>query len=357
MAVKIYHSERAEKDFHDEVKRLDYLKEGYHNSSRVMKHIAAVVYGDTFMIILPLAEHRDLEIFLRCGKTPNPNTLAEVPVYDFDERFKALKEDLTLHRGLIRECFEIASALLWLHEELRIYGKLDRYLAHMDLKPDNILIDSEEGHPVGKWMISDFGVSLFDKIMNEPVADVHSIRDLGRKATSRVNQTSVHRNQFGYSPPEIDLSKIDGRKCDVWSFVCILCDVLAFALGKRDGLHNFRKIRSNEDDNFFATTTNLGNRKTEIDNSNTEVKQGIKDWLQNKEVENAFPWVPEFVRVIRQGLIPDPRVRPGIRSIMTALGTISTTILTDASPHTYYTATQDQETESFCSTKAPFEIE
>ena len=343
----MYHSESSEKDFHEEVKRLDYLKEGYQNSRRVMKHIAAIVHGDIFMIVLPLAELRDLEVFLRGGRQPDSDTRSEREVYNFDDRFEALKDDTTLHRMLIRECFEISSALLWLHEELRIYGKLDRYLAHMDLKPDNILIDSEEGHLAGKWMISDFGVSLFDKVTNEPTSDVLSARDIGRRATSRANQTIIHRNQVGYSPPEIGLPNCDGRKCDVWSFVCILCDVLAFALGRTQGLHGFRNLRFHEDDNFFEIKSNHKDRKKKIDESNTEVKKRIHTWLQDKETEKSYPWVPEFVKVIRQGLIPDPINRPEIRSIMTGLDRISIMFLADAiiSIPTSSTSTQNRRSQ------------
>ena len=39
-----------------------------------MKHIAAIVHGNEFMIILPHADQHDLEIFLRGGYEPHPST-------------------------------------------------------------------------------------------------------------------------------------------------------------------------------------------------------------------------------------------------------------------------------------------
>lgn len=287
-----------------------------------MKHIAALVHGNKFMILLPLAELRDLEIFLRGGKTPMPDTRHEEKVYDFYEEFSALKDKEVFHRALIKESFEISSALLWLHEELRIYERLDYYLAHMDLKPANILIDRDEDLPAGKWMISDFGVSLFDKRTNEAVSNPRSIRDLVRKVTSRADQHDIHRLHGAYSPPEFGSERIDGRKCDVWSFACILCDVLAFALGGSEEVRRFRSARYDRSDNFFRVKDTSVSRTKTIDNATTEVKPVILEWLHECELKNSYPWIAGYVQVIRKALNPDPLHRPDIRKIMDDLGIV-----------------------------------
>lgn len=63
-----------EEVFERERRTLDILKEGLGGKGRVMQHIAAIVHGNDFMILLPLAEHYDLEIFLRGGRKPKADT-------------------------------------------------------------------------------------------------------------------------------------------------------------------------------------------------------------------------------------------------------------------------------------------
>ncbi len=114
VAVKTYHAKKA---FYDEVERLNYLKAAFRGSrnGHVMKHKSAIVHGNTFMTIFPIAELRDLDLFLREGYSGGPNTSNGIKVYDFDKEFEQLRIERVLHNALIRECFELSSALFWLH--------------------------------------------------------------------------------------------------------------------------------------------------------------------------------------------------------------------------------------------------
>ena len=105
---------------------------------------------------------------------PFPIQVAETKynhqIYDFNQAFPQLESEQTLHQALLKRMFQIASALVRLHEEPHLFGELDRYLAHSDLKPENILLvhhnhagTSASHHPAGKWRLTDFGVSVFDK--------------------------------------------------------------------------------------------------------------------------------------------------------------------------------------------------
>ena len=321
VACKTYRNENKTQEFHKEVQNLEFLREAFKGSKRVMTHIAAIVHGNNLMILLPRADLGDLETFLHRGKRVLDKSTEFKRVYDFDEKFPELAEDRKLHSTLLRELFEISSALVWLHEELYLYDRLDYYLAHMDLKPENILVIEESGYAGGIWKLSDFGVSLFDRATNEKASRYHSIRDVGPRLTSKANPDQIIRGRGPYEPPEVDLSNVDGRKCDVWSFSCILCDVLAFACGGEEELNEFRKTRyDGKNDYFYRTVESKEDRSRIVTSSNTQLKSEIREWFGNLVRRFHFGWVRDYVAVLEKALIPDPTKRViNMRGIMQVL--------------------------------------
>lgn len=293
-----------------------------------MKHIAAIIHGDEFMLILPFANLYNLEIFLRGGYEPFPSTEKPRKIYDFDTKFPMLTTPVKLQHAVVKEAHQLASALKWLHEDLKVFGSSDRYLAHMDLKPANVLLVGEPGDarlPVGKWMLSDFGVSTFDKATNARVLDTPSIRDVGIRFTSRGFQGSIVRGHGPYQPPEVDLDNVDGRRCDVWSLSCLLSDVLAFAIGQKDYVHKLRQARYDRlgDDYFYETT--VPTTITTINDSNTKLKSSILDWWAQLEVSSA-KWVLSYIKVLRGAMKPKPSDRPDIKDIVNGLSELAPSI-------------------------------
>ena len=322
-------------DFRQEVGRLDFIKESLIQSTRVMKHIAAIVHGDEFMLILPLASLYNLEIFLRGGFESDSGTDELKKIYDFDVTFPMLDTPVKLQHAVVEEAHQLASALKWLHEDLTIFGSTDRYLAHMDLKPANILLIGDPRLPAGKWMLSDFGVSAFDKATNKRLSDTPSIGDVGHKFTSRGLQDRIVRGHGPYQPPEVDLEDVDNRKCDVWSLSCVLCDILAFAIGKTevvDALRNSRYGRD-DDDYFYKTNPPTGEKIKKIDESNTKVKSQIVEWwdsLEHSPAGSSAGWVIDYIKVLRQALRPKPSDRAGIREIVYGLNKLAPSIIAQA---------------------------
>lgn len=339
----MYRNELPYQDFKKEVRNLDYIKEGLTDSKRVMKHIAAVVHGDEFMIILPLANLYNLEIFLRSGYEPDPGTEESKLIYDFDVQFPMLTTPVQLQLAVVKEAHQLASALKWLHEDLKIFGS-SRYLAHMDLKPANILLVSDPRLPAGKWMLSDFGVSSFDKVTNARVPDTPSIRDVGHRLTSRGVQDEIIRGHGSYQPPEVDLKDVDSRKCDVWSFSCVLCDILAFAIRKTEAVYALRKSRFLKgDDYFYETTAVEGRRIEEIDDSNTKLKSQVIQWWDELESSSSARWVIDYIKVLREALKPKPSDRPDIKHIVDGLNELAPSInsqIGSSSPQTNGLASQ-----------------
>ena len=136
VACKTYTNENSAENFHRESHNIDILKQGLRGSKRVIQHIASIIHGNSFMIILTLAQYSDLETFLRGGYKPSADSRYNQKIYVFDETFPELADEENLQSALLKEMFEIARALVWLHEELHVFGNLDRYLAHLDLKPE-----------------------------------------------------------------------------------------------------------------------------------------------------------------------------------------------------------------------------
>ena len=315
--------------------RLDFIKESLTESKRVMKHIAAIVHGDEFMLILPLANLRDLEIFLRGGFEPDSGTDDLKQIYDFDVTFPMLDTSVKLQHAVVEEAHQLASALKWLHEDLTIFGSSDRYLAHMDLKPANVLLIGDPRLPAGKWMLSDFGVSAFDKATNKKISDTPSIGDVGHKFTSRGLQERIVRGHGPYQPPEVDLEDVDNRKCDVWSLSCVLCDILAFAIGKTEAVYELRNSRygCDDDDYFYKTNPPTGENINKIDESNTKLKSQIVGWwdsLEHSSANSSAGWIIDYIKVLRGALRPKPSDRAGIREIVRGLNKLAPSIIAQA---------------------------
>lgn len=58
-----------------------------------MENIAALAHRRNVMILLPMAEHFDLDVFLRHDFKPRRDTLEAEKLYNLDIRFPDLKDD------------------------------------------------------------------------------------------------------------------------------------------------------------------------------------------------------------------------------------------------------------------------
>ena len=337
VACKSYRSDRNKEDFHKELNNLSYLKEGLiEGRKKIMLHIAAIVQGEDFMILLPLAELRDLDIFLRGGFNTMDDTRDQEEVYSFKNEFPGMMPpNSNLHAALLKEITDLVSALVWLHEDLRIPGARDTYCAHMDLKPGNILITRDPSHIVGRWKICDFGISLFKKSTNMKALEVHSIRDVGPRLSSRAYQEQVIRGRGPYEPPEVSNVRVDGRKCDVWSIGCVLSEVIEFALGGKQAVDEFRRLRfsptpfQGADDYFYQTKACIEIEPHSRDSNNTEVKSQIIEWFAERSVASSSPWIRECMDLLKKLLVIDPSQRATARETLEELDNIESELALD----------------------------
>ena len=240
---------RLDGDFRKEVQNLRLLKESITSNDHIMLHIATIIHGDNYYILLPFAEHYNLDHFLHEGY----NIYETQPrlIYDFKKTFPSYVPGNV--EPLLEQAYNLALALKWLHFELRVSTKMAAriHCAHMDLKPDNILIDSGKSSPVGVWKLCDFGISVIHDNPGSERGELASVGDLYVRAESRgwtTMRVTARRNRGTYQAPEIaagpaqDKSGV-GRTSDVWSFVCILAEVFTFALCGAKGVTAFQEHR------------------------------------------------------------------------------------------------------------------
>ena len=186
-----------------EIRSLGMLLSLRHHS--IVQLLAAFTHGSTYNFVFPLAD-MDLAALLHREQRPS-----------------AFENDKAFFQAIAG----VASALENIHNfEYKEQGMaMSQVGFHHDLKPENILVKGRN------FLITDFGLSRF--------SDKESPRKfkwLGDAET--------------YGPPEIDpefrdreSENIDSCAVDLWSFGCIMIEVVAFILEGPRSLDEFREKR------------------------------------------------------------------------------------------------------------------
>lgn len=183
-------------DFEREYALLRYLKSARKPHERVLKHLAGVILENDSIpeiescLLFPLADMH-LEKFLTTSKLSN---------FDLN--------------SLVDELFNLADALDYLHRGIQTSEGEQLVCLHMDLAPTNILIfnynSDNSRHPVGIWKIADFSSSNLITGNGRPLL-APPILSAGAYVAPEIHQK---------------IEALIGMPCDIWSFGCILFDVL-----------------------------------------------------------------------------------------------------------------------------------
>lgn len=275
-----------------EVENLNILRGSRLGHKHIMQHIGTLTLGREFNIFFEWAD-RDLEKFLQSETPHDP-------------------------KALVSQVMQLASALHYLHYQIVGADGSQIICCHMDLKPNNILVVREEGYPVGKWMIADFGISVFKN------TKVVSIRDQATSLTTKDSKNPPQRAPGPYQAPEVEHTSITrsrltdnhnsarvGRKGDVWSFGCVLATVLAFMLGGKAYVDDLKKSRSTtegmsqENDRFYQPIRPRVYPATQM-----IVKPEVGRWLNDIQEKHPLQWVADCVTLIRRTLEIDQEKRP-----------------------------------------------
>jgi serine/threonine protein kinase len=295
--------------FQIEARNLRVLKKSIRSARAIQQHFAIIKHGTEEFVMMPFAKLGDLWHFLRGGKGP----LLGQQYYNFAQEFPKVT-DQNLPLQLINQCWCIADALKWLHCDIQVEDTGLVRLAHQDLKPDNILIDAPQNSDqlVGSWKISDFGCSVIDQ--NSDLVTVGDIID-GLKKPQKIGGP--------YSAPE----KSIGVEGDVWSFGCVVSEVLAFAIGREQEVQSYIRKRitrgsgngDKPNDKFFIerpqrrTSWFLGDPGSQPRNVyDYVVKPEILHWLESvsEHDRTEFRWANCWVQTISNMLVVNPKTRP-----------------------------------------------
>ncbi|KAL8693316.1 MAG: hypothetical protein Q9218_001835 [Villophora microphyllina] len=315
VAYKVFPSRDA---FQTEVKNLEFLKESLSAHKHIVLHLAAIVRGSDFYIFLPYTELGSLEVFFCKGLDGSNGTDMGKITYNFDEHFSS--NDLQpVH--MLKQMLNLCSALAFLHDPLQI-GQSQMYCAHMDLRPQNVLVFRSESEPVGSWKISDFGISSFKEVHDTKEQQYLSIRDLAEKQTSAPTDRNIegaHRSPESHGSHKEPYS---GRKSDMWSYACILIEVLIFALGGKDLLSKFRKEMAQGDegnsDAFFTVRDKIS---ADAQEKEYLIKTTVVGWLHSlgELFMSDKPWIDDLVKLILATLKIMPRDRLRARQVTSHL--------------------------------------
>ncbi|KAF7163793.1 hypothetical protein CNMCM6106_000556 [Aspergillus hiratsukae] len=312
VACKKFHVPRKS---YNELENLQILKESLTKQDRIMQHLATFRHGNDFYILFPYAEHRDLSLFLHAGRSAENKE-----EYNFQKEFPGLdvasSDPTEVSKLLLRQCWALANAIKWLHSGIAIESSTAKevFCAHMDLKPENILIRHDRNSKVGKWMISDFGISMTPE-QEQKNAKFFTVGDVYVHLTdsSRLTGSSrPGRAEGSYQAPEATSKKgfEVGRGGDIWSFGCIFTEVLAWAIDRDAAVIDFAGLRSQTGGNdcfFHAEHLSTG-----LSPASFRLKGSVNQWLDEKITDGAQQniVVPCWARAIKAILIVDPNQRP-----------------------------------------------
>ncbi|GFN16654.1 kinase-like protein [Aspergillus tubingensis] len=295
--------------FLKEHKNLTILKESLTTQHHILQHYTAVDHGPhNYYILFPYAEHGDLHQFLYGGAGS----------YEIHNQFPGIPEesDTAIFKPLLYQCWALACAIQWLHDYIQVDGE-HIMCAHLDLKPDNILIRNDASSVVGKWMISDFGISVLEPQKlgsGRPL----SVRGCYQEPTIEVNP---HRGRGTYRPPEaiirtgstVTANKI-GRRSDIWAYGCIFTEVLAWAIGRREGVRHLAEKRQIEATNDYYWDEQFA-QSLSPQATGFKVRDSVVRWLEHNQ-NSTERVVGEWVKTIKDILIIDKEHRPKAQKLV-----------------------------------------
>ena len=173
---------------------------------------------------------------------------------------------------------------------------------HHDLKPENILIFSGPDSELGEWKISDFGT-----------AKIHSMMS-GHSHFSR----KLSIGDPVYSSPDEENPKYNGtsRPYDIWSFGCILLEILEWLFGSTEGgLATFSSERFQASGNYASFWI----KKAKGFERSPPVVKRLEKLAQ---VTQAFDRFPKLVELASSALEIDPAHRPTSWDLLRDIATI-----------------------------------
>ena len=243
-------------DYEIELRNLSILNHLKH--PHIIEVLSAFTYRDRHNLIFP-AMGGDLATLLESERPPD---------FERDQTFVAALADL-------------ASAIEQVHNLTANTIDLQRIGCHHDLRPKNILI---EGH---NFILADFGLSRF-------------------KNPSQDSDTMHKQGQGDYVAPECEDLNGDfdkrriRRSSDIWSFGCIIAEVLTYMMRGKDGVDAFWELRSHK----------VGQNKYHLFHQGPDRQSHVvEEWLSGLATQCAKAG-RLLLQLIKAMMCIEPRKRP-----------------------------------------------
>ena len=225
----------------------------------ILELLSAYTYDGRHNLIFPCARGGDLASFLRHERPPQ---------FEADE-------------SLVVALAKLASAIEQVHYFAAHTINLSLIGCHHDLKPNNILVDNST------FILADFGLSRL-------------------KGTSQSSNTKFRMGQGDYLAPECE--DVDGcfekhsigRSSDIWSFGCIIAEVLTYIVHGVDGVKEFKQARRYRNGNFMYSHFHHGPKQPST---------GISAWLSSLD-DSTTGMGQQLLSLVRTMLAIDPDQRP-----------------------------------------------
>jgi serine/threonine protein kinase len=242
----------------------------------LMQLLTAFQHGEDFFLLFPLADCNLKDCF--GGREYVGDT----------QYFKWMLEQLV---GL-------ASGILAIHEgnssELAVPGK-EKIGYHHDLKPENILLcrRSRVGEPkfsaaeelFGRLQICDFGLGRF----RDPATGSRSFHIKGTPA---------------YAAPESKSEKHQSRPYDIWSFGCIVLEILIWLVKGRQGREAFLQSKCVTFNQSEASMSSYTGQPTSAPSSAKGTVTTESYWVQEGKKYRVNPAVLDHMTELRKHKTP-----------------------------------------------------
>lgn len=292
---KLCYLNDPKQDLREEKDILAKLRNSLFEESTVMTSLGTITHlgtPRTLSIFFPIAEF-DLDDYL-FGKKTSPH-ISQFPVDP-------------IH--LIQQFACLAHALDYLHTGIRLGEGGEQFVCvHHDLKPDNILVVAEDGAPVGRWKVTDFGISRLKAAESKKSQPGSTLYD--HIASVRASLTSPKRRRGTFQPPEIEKAgeKVMGPRSDVWALGCILCLVLMYATGGVPEVEKFQARRLRQKKSQGSSIDYEHDYFYRGNSINPEVLAPLE------EKSRMGGWTASCVDVIKKMLQIEPIQRPEAKSV------------------------------------------
>lgn len=176
---------------------------------------------------------------------------------------------------------------------------------HLDLKPQNILVDNATDGSRDIFKITDFGQTRFEAAF--------------------VTRISGGGGTEAYAPPEY-LDETQNRTYDVWSLGIIVLEILIYAIRGVDGLLHHDTgldiVRSSTEDSHENSRFYIGR------GSRARIKPKILEWKENLfqdpilQDEENHEFVENLLRIIMLMLEPQMKKRITIDEVVIKMGEV-----------------------------------